>query len=109
MDPTKIKETLREYYNAEGKMCSFCHDFLNEVLKKNNGTYKWNEHFDDYICVAYTGGNHPEYASNMCSTLYEIFLKEDSIYFSIEDGVVPLFDMLTIDLAAICERIADED
>ena len=46
----------------------------------------YEDDVDTYVCVSYDGGNHPEYASNICSMVYEIsIIGKDRIQLGIED------------------------
>ena len=65
-----------EYNKIAQKLRNECIEYLTRVCKEH-GRIEFDEDNDDeYICIAYDGGNHPEYASNICSQCYAVKLNE---------------------------------
>lgn len=54
-----------------------------------------NEDGDYDLCVIYDGGNHPEYASNVCSTVYSV--KAEMCKDVFEDKEIKAFSVHTED------------
>ena len=77
----------------ENKALSECMDFLKGLLALNGGKILFHECDEDgeieiddnYYCVSYDGGNHPEYASNCFSRVHSVYIKGGEIYLDIED------------------------
>ena len=58
------------------------------------------------ICVTYDGGNHPEYAANPYSDVYEVYKKDDNIFIHCEDCVAyPLEYMEWMDIFEVADFI----
>ena len=62
-----------------------CIGYLTDLLRSKGGSVEFN--CADYpFCVAYDGGNHPEYATNLYSTVYGASLNDKGIIeFETED------------------------
>ena len=99
-----MKEYFRSAFEKYQKAVSDAREVAIEVLinlcKDNGGTIEVGE--DDFICVTYDGGHHPEYATNAFSQVNAVFVKGDKLYLDIEDddeyGIerVPSSEVITI-------------
>ena len=62
------------------KLRQECIDYISEKLKENKKIDLYDEEKDiegESIYVAYDGGNHPEYASNLYSLVYDVHLNNN--------------------------------
>ena len=88
----KFELTSKKYYELRKQMLAECKEYLTEVATawgdKQFPLYTINREFDcndAYCCIVYDGGNHPEYASNACSEVESVYMRENVLTFSIED------------------------
>ena len=88
----KFELTANKYYELRKQMLAECKEYLTEVAKawgdKQFPLSTINREFDcndAYCCIVYDGGNHPEYASNACSEVESVYMRENVLTFSIED------------------------
>ncbi len=113
-----LEKSLDEYYKVASEARKNCKDYLKWAVKKygkketdNNGKIVFRlefdtEYDDQNISVAYDGGAHPEYASNLYSEVYSVSVCLDDITLDIEDSSQYEFDRVeTADLLVICETI----
>lgn len=81
---TKFIKTGEEFSEIAAKLKEECVEYLTEVTKAN-GRIKFDlEQEGEYVCVAYDGWRHPEYATNLFSTVYSISYDVDNDRLSIE-------------------------
>lgn len=88
-----------DFSNIATQLKQECVDYLTQVTKEN-GSIKFDlEQEDEYVCVSYDGGRHPEYGSNVYSTVYSISFNDDENRLSIEteDDDDYTVDRLSID------------
>ena len=84
----EVKILLERWDNLIPDLKKKIMEFLVEVLKENDNEIDWSEKLNDIgecVTISYDGGNHPEYASNVYSTLYGMKLDCGKVFFSIED------------------------
>ena len=89
------------------KLRNNCINYLKRKLNEGE-TIDLTEMEDDCgsVCVAYDGGNHPEYASNVFSTVKSVFKKDGKIYLCTEDcDKLELDRVDTMDLYGVCDFI----
>lgn len=83
-----------------------CIKYLTDVLHKNGNKINWrgNEDIQESVTVSYDGGNHPEYASNVYSTVYGVEIDEKGfITLDTEDcGEYEISYVSTMELVDIC-------
>ena len=60
-----------------------CLAYLINIVSKHNNSYEFDN--DSMVTVSYDGGNHPEYASNVYSQVHRIYIKDDKLFFDIDD------------------------
>ena len=113
-----LEKSIDDFYKVCVEARKNCKDYLKWAVKKygkketdNNGkivfTLEFDPEYDDQnINIAYDGGGHPEYASNLFSEVYSVSLWLDEISFNIEDSNKYEIDRVeTADLLNICEAI----
>lgn len=86
MDNIKFLETGKKFSNIVTQLKKECIEYLIEVTKKY-GYIEFDQVAGEYICVGYDGGSHPEYASNLFSTVYSVGYddEKDELVVNIED------------------------
>lgn len=55
------------------------------------------------ISVAYDGGNHPEYASNVFSEVERVYVREDRLFVETEDADIEFSDLSSMEAMAILQ------
>ena len=99
MEKGKFIKTGDDFSNIATKLKQECIDYLTQVTKEN-GSIKFDlEQEDEYVCVSYDGGKHPEYASNLYSTVYGVSFNdsENSLSIETEDDDDYSVDHLSVD------------
>lgn len=106
---SRFPKSVEKFYEAMRKVRKDCISYLEYVLQFY-GTVKFDFDYDEQnISISYDGGNHPEYASNCYSTVYDVHRdRNGNICLEIEDSSDYDLDRVrTDDLVAICEAIQD--
>ena len=95
----ELHKTIEQYVKTATKLRGLCIKYLTATLKQNNGNIDWEDiELPEYVSVPYDGGNHPEYASNVFSTVYGVFFdKEKNICLKTEDCDRYYIDDVTTD------------
>jgi hypothetical protein len=96
------------FSNAKAKVKRCCLDMLKEICNRTESKEINLDKLKNFLCdqVMYDGGNHPEYATNMYSTVDGFRLNGDTIIFEIEDSTDYDEDrMWTDDLIELCDTI----
>ena len=71
----KAKKLFESVIDIHTEIRKESEKYLREMLAKNdNSTYL--DDMGDYVCVAYDGGRHPEYDSNVFSAVRGVFLND---------------------------------
>jgi len=125
MDKEKVNSLKLRYdtatdamIEAEQNVRKITLDFIKTLVKEISPD-KLRIDFDDYtddlddlyVSISYDGGNHVEYASNMCSCVNAVYIQKNSkgveeVYVDIEDDSEYEYDrMLTIDIVSIAEAL----
>ena len=87
----KANELWEQKRPIEKEIEKRCIDYLKRTLKNREGNRldfydeDGEPYGNQYLCVTYDGGRHPEYASNAFSSVKGVFLKENHIYLDTED------------------------
>lgn len=83
----EFHKTVGQYVKTAAKLRDLCVKYLTAILKLNDGNINWKGvNLPEYVSVPYDGGNHPEYASNVFSTVYGVFFdKKKNICLETED------------------------
>lgn len=105
----EIEDLANQWYGISKVLREKCLQYLKDVLLKNNNKVTLeNVDLPESITVSYDGGNHPEYATNLYSSVYGIYLSNNdmSIYLDIEDSSEYCIDFITTnELYCLCEFI----
>lgn len=102
-DNAKAYEWLRKARQS-------CIEYITRVVKEHNNMICFDFNYDDEnLNVMYDGGNHPEYASNCFSCLYNVHIdKNGNLCVNIEDCDDYDFDRMgTDEIMMIAEAIHD--
>ena len=76
-------KTGAKFSNIATKLKQECVDYLTQVTKENE-SIEFDLNQDEYVCVSYDGGSHPEYGGNLYSTVYSVSFNKDKNRLSIE-------------------------
>ena len=104
------------FIEARGEMRKQCLNILKEVCNRTDSKEinlnSLNNYCRDYgmglPVIAYDGGNHPEYASNLYSIVYGFRLENNKIVFDLEDDPSYEEDRVTImELIELCGFIIE--
>lgn len=105
----KLNDLINTFYRLSVEVRDECIAYLMKTLEENGNKINWrdNDDIQEYVTVSYDGGNHPEYASNLFSTVYGIeLLPTNDIVFDIEDcDEYDLTSVPTMELIDICSFI----
>ena len=83
MEEVKFIKTGDDFSNIATQLKQECVDYLTQVTKEN-GSIKFDwEQDDEFVCVSYDGGRHPEFC-NLYSTVYSVSFNADKNRLSIE-------------------------
>ena len=102
-DNAKAYEWLRKARQS-------CIDYITKVVKEHDNIITFDFDYDDEnMNVMYDGGNHPEYASNAFSCLYNVHFDRNGILcVEIEESPDYDFDRMgTLEIMMIAEAIHD--
>lgn len=107
---TQLKKDADAMYRAMTKARETATAFITDAVNNNGGSIEFDCESDgEYISVAYDGGNHPEYASNVFSTVYGVSMHRNG-YLVLETEDCPEYDFTyvdTVDVVKIAEAIED--
>jgi hypothetical protein len=84
MEEVKFIKTGEEFSKIATKLKRECVKYLTQVTKENGLIDFDLEQADEYVCVSYDGGSHPEYGGNLYSTVYSVSFNKDKNRLSIE-------------------------
>lgn len=103
----KLYKLLSKWSNLSTKVNKACIEYLTDLLQNNNNRIYWDRlKLQSSVCVNYDEGNHPDWASNVFSTVYSIFIKDNHIYLDISDCEKYDINNLTIcELYNVCTFI----
>lgn len=107
---TQLKKDADAMYKAMKKARETATAFITDAVNNNGGRIEFDSENDgEYISVAYDGGNHPEYASNVFSTVYGVYMHRNG-YPVLETEDCSEYDLTnvdTVDVVNIAETIED--
>ena len=110
----KFNQAFDEFINAKKNVreisLEMLKDICNRRVDKKISLENLKEYLDNnnecYPVISYDGGNHPEYAANMYSTVDGFRLENDTVIFDIEDSSDYSEDrVMTDDLIDLCDVI----
>ncbi len=84
MGEVKFIKTGEEFSKIATKLKQECVDYLTQVTKENGSIEFDAEQEYEYVCVSYDGGRHPEYGTNLYSTVYSVSFNNDKNRLSIK-------------------------
>lgn len=82
MGKKKFEKVFEVYEKADQELHEVCENYLKGVLKNEDIDWDYDE-LEEYGIemylpyVSYDGGRHPEYASNNCSMVLDVYLNDD--------------------------------
>lgn len=105
----KFEKTAKKLLKILPQLREECVEFLTNKLRENNNKLSWDCcEIDEYVSVCYDGGRHPEYASNVFSSVEGVFIEDDKIYLNIEDdGKYSIDNVNTTELLDVCSYIVE--
>ena len=105
-----LRDIINKYNNVSLNLRIEGTKYIEDILKANGNKIKWDSNeLGEFVAVSYDGGNHPEYASNVYSTVYSINFNEDTeeVYLEIEDTQEYSIDSITTEeLCDLCSFIS---
>ena len=112
----RYNSAYNTFSEARNEMRTQCLNMLKEVCNRTDSKKinlnKLNSYGSDsrmwVPVIAYDGGNHPEYASNLYSVVYGFRLENNKIIFDIEDDSSYSEDrVMTTELIGLCDCIIE--
>lgn len=104
----KFEKTAEKWIEYSNQLRKDCEEYLNQVLDKRESVCWAEDEIDEWICVTYDGGRHPEYDSNAYSTVYGVWRKEGKIVLDIEDTSEYSIERVETDeLYSLCQFLED--
>lgn len=111
-----FEKTTKEYFNINRDIRHIGLDMLKKICdrteRKTINLDKFKNYLSDMgMCdptIVYDGGNHPEYATNVFSTVDGFYIQNEIVIFDIEDD--PHYDesrVSTSDIIDLCEMIIE--
>lgn len=111
-----FEKTAKEYFNISRDLRHICLDMLKKICDRTETKKISLDKFKNYLrdvgspdfTIVYDGGNHPEYASNIFSTVDGFYIQNEIVIFDIEDD--PHYDesrVFTPDIIDLCEMIIE--
>ena len=105
----ELKNIASEWSRLSAKLRNSCMEYIKTILANNDNAINWKSiELPEYVSVSYDGGNHPEYASNLYSTVYGIEWagNVEEIVLDTEDSSdYPLSSVTTEELYNLCDFI----
>ena len=104
-----FEKTAKKLLKILPQLREECVEFLKNKLRENNNNLSWDScEIGKYVSVCYDGGRHPEYASNVFSSVEGVFIEDDKIYLNIEDDDKYSIDNVnTTELLDVCSYIVE--
>ena len=105
----KFEKTAKKLLKILPQLREECVEFLTNKLRENNNKLSWDCcGIGEYVSVCYDGSRHPEYASNVFSSVEGVFIEDDKIYLNIEDDdKYPIDNVNTTELLDVCSYIVE--
>ncbi len=76
-----VKELIEKYNDVKCELRKEFEESLTRIVKENGGVIDFTDEdgdfYDDIVAISYDGGNHPEYASDCFSNVYDIHLNKN--------------------------------
>lgn len=105
----KFEKTAKKLLKILPQLRKECVEFLTNKLRENNNKLSWDCcKIGKYVSVCYDGGRHPEYASNVFSSVDGVFIEDNKIYLDTEDdSKYPIDNVTTTELLDVCTYIVE--
>ena len=106
MGKENFELVANKYFTISRKLRLACEEYIGRKLKENGNVIEWDDRdLDCSVTISYDGGNHPEYASTLYSTLRGIYMDENGmITFDIEDDSrYDISNVSTDELYDVCD------
>ena len=111
-----FEQKTTEYFNIRRDVRNIGLDMLKKICERTEDKSISLDKFKNYLrdvgspdfTIIYDGGNHPEYASNVFSTVDGFYIQNEIVIFDIEDD--PQYDesrVSTSDIIDLCEMIIE--
>ena len=111
-----FEKTTKEYFNVKRDVRHIGLDMLKKICDRTETKKISLDKFKNYLrdvgwcdpTIVYDGGNHPEYGTNVFSTIDGFYVQNEIVIFDIEDD--PQYDecrVNTDDIINLCEMIID--
>lgn len=102
----ELNEKIKALYRLSLEVKNECIKYLTDLLHKNGNKINWRDNaaVAKFLTVAYDGGKHPEYDSNVFSTVYGVEIDDKGlITLDTEDcGEYEIDYVSTMELVDIC-------
>ena len=102
-----FKRNAIEYFEKQGTLRESCIEFIKNRLSKSGGRISLIDK-DGYsaVCVTYDGGNHPEMYAYPYSDVYDVYLDDEEIKFTLDEtDDYPIDSVSTDELYEVCDFI----
>lgn len=111
-----FEKIAKEYFKVSRDVRHFCLGMLKKICDRTETKTISLDKFKNYLrdegycdpTIMYDGGNHPEYATNLLSTVDGFYIQNEIVIFDIEDD--PQYDesrVITSDIIDLCEMIIE--
>jgi hypothetical protein len=111
-----FEKTTTEFFNVSRDIRNISLDMLKKICDRTETKEISLDKFKNYLrdegycdpTIVYDGGNHPEYATNVFSTVDGFRIENEIVIFDIEDD--PHYDesrVNTVDIIELCEMIIE--
>ena len=111
-----FEKTTKEFFNVSRDIRNISLDMLKKICDRTETKEISLDKFKNYLrdvgycdpTIVYDGGNHPEYVTNVFSTVDGFYVKNEIVIFDIEDD--PQYDesrVNTVDIIELCEMIIE--
>ena len=101
---TSFIKTGEKFTSILGKLRRECGTYIRDMITEH-GKITFDDD-DDCVAITYDGGSHPEYAGNPYSLVQSVYVKNDTLYFEIEETDEYEEDrVLTSDLYNVADTI----
>lgn len=111
-----FEKTTKEFFNVSRDIRNISLDMLKKICDRTETKEISLDKFKNYLSdmgmcdptIVYDGGNHPEYATNVFSTVDGFYVQNEIVIFDIEDD--PHYDesrVNTVDIIDLCEMIIE--
>jgi hypothetical protein len=107
MNIKNLTQFLKNTISTVNVLTNETRDKIKMILKDNEEIIltEYIQESLGYPCITYDGGRHPEYNSNVYSSIKKIYCQNNKILIETEDGIQDLQYCLLLDLITILDTI----